>query len=92
MSKRVNWKSRAQGLESDLGEARAEIERLTQMVRAMNAIIVPNTLSEEIYRRIDSELRAKPEAAPDRELFYAQLLDYYAEHGALPEFTIEKRS
>jgi len=54
----------------------------------MKCVIVPDSLSAEIYKRIDAELVDWPDAVPDRELFYQQLLAHFDEHGVIPDFSI----
>lgn len=54
----------------------------------MTCVIVPDSLSAEIYKRIDAELLDWPDAAPDRELFYQQLLEHFDAHGVIPDFSI----
>lgn len=56
----------------------------------MSFYVVPNELSDLIYARIDAELEKVPEAAADREHFYAQILDYFNEHGVIPEFGLHR--
>ncbi|KKN29884.1 hypothetical protein LCGC14_0839620 [marine sediment metagenome] len=51
-------------------------------------VIVPNELHDLICARIDAQLKLVPEAAPDRECYYAALLSYFDEHGRVPEFCI----
>lgn len=58
----------------------------------MTCVIVPNYLRDAIYRKIDAELTKYPEATPDRECFYSQLLDYFNEHGEIPDFSIGKQA
>lgn len=54
-------------------------------------VIVPNSLRDAIYEKIDAEIAKVPDAAPDRLIFYRVLLDHFNEHGVIPEFTLEKR-
>jgi hypothetical protein len=54
-------------------------------------VIVPNSLSEEIYRRIDAAIAEVPEAADGREEFYDALLSHFDEHGVIPEFAIHRK-
>lgn len=54
----------------------------------MKCVIVPDSLSAEIYKRIDAKLVDWPDAVPDRELFYQQLLEHFDAHGVIPEFDI----
>lgn len=51
-------------------------------------LIVPNSLSAELYRRIDAEIAKVPDAAKDREALYRQLLAYFNEHGVIPDFAL----
>ena len=52
-------------------------------------VIVPNSLRDAINGAIDKALvDAPPDAAKDRESFYAALLAYFDEHGTIPSFTI----
>jgi hypothetical protein len=54
-------------------------------------VIVPNELAAAIYAKIDAALVDCPDAAPDREAFYGQLLDYFDEHGVIPAFSLVKK-
>ena len=51
-------------------------------------MVVPNRLSDEIYQRIDKEIERYPEAAPDRDRFDQELLQYFDKYGVIPEFSI----
>jgi hypothetical protein len=53
-------------------------------------LIVPDALYNEIHTRLNEEFKKFPDAEADRDSLYRQLLDYFDEHGALPEFTLEK--
>jgi hypothetical protein len=53
-------------------------------------LVVPDALYNAIHKRLDEEFVKFPDAAADRDALYHELLDYFAEHGALPEFTLEK--
>jgi hypothetical protein len=57
----------------------------------MRMVIVPNELAAAIYAKIDAALVDCPDAAPDREAFYGQLLDYFDEHGVIPAFSLVKK-
>lgn len=57
----------------------------------MSWVIVPNGLRDAIYAKVDAAIVEAPDAAPDREYFYGLLLDYYNEHGVVPEFTLKAR-
>jgi hypothetical protein len=54
-------------------------------------LIVPNYLRDQINAAIDAALVDVPEAAADREIFFAALLDHVNEHGVIPEFSLVKR-
>jgi len=47
--------------------------------------IVPNCLSDEIYKRIDAFKKEFPEFDADRELVYEEMLFLYNEHGIIPD-------
>jgi hypothetical protein len=56
--------------------------------------IVPNSLSEQIYKRIDAAIAAADNplnAVMDRDLFYLTLLNYFDDHGYLPDFELVKK-
>lgn len=57
----------------------------------MSFVIVPNSLRDAIYAKVDAAIAGVPDAAPDREYFYSVLLDHFNEHGEIPEFTLEKK-
>lgn len=54
-------------------------------------LIVPDFVSDAINAALDKALDGQPEEAKQcRPHLYRQLLDYYNEHGTLPEFSIQK--
>jgi len=55
----------------------------------MSLVVVPNSLSEAIYRLVDNQLEKVPTLKPQRENIYKDILRYFDEHGHLPEFTLE---
>lgn len=55
-------------------------------------VIVPNSLSEEIYAKVDAAIAECPDAASDREVFYSQLLNYFNEHGAVLDFSLVRNA
>jgi hypothetical protein len=57
----------------------------------MTCVIVPNHISDAINRALDAALAEHPLAAPDRDRFYSVLLDYFNEHGVVPEFSLERQ-
>ena len=54
----------------------------------MSCYIVPNHVRDAIYKRIDDAIVKVPDAAPDREHFYAALLDHFAATGIIPDFDL----
>lgn len=58
----------------------------------MSFVIVPNSLRDEIYAKVDAAIAEVPDAAPDRECFYSELLNYYNEHGVIPNFSLQKKA
>jgi hypothetical protein len=54
-------------------------------------VIVPNELRDAINENLDAAIRQKPEADKDREMMYDQLLNFYNEHGYVPDFSLEKK-
>ena len=54
-------------------------------------VIVPNQLRDTIYQKIDEQIKLTPDALPERENLYYQLLDYYDENGTIPDFSLIKK-
>ena len=54
------------------------------------AVIVPNDLRDAIYEKVDEAILLAPNATSDREHYYQQLLNYFDEHGCIPDFTLLK--
>lgn len=54
----------------------------------MKCVIVPDSLSSEIYKRIDAKLADWPDAVAERENFYQALLCHFDTHGVIPDFDI----
>ncbi len=57
----------------------------------MNIVAVPNYISEAIYRKVDAAIEKAPDAAPDREYFYGVLLNYFDQHGEIPDFELKAK-
>lgn len=53
--------------------------------------IVPNYIGDEIDRKLDAEIEKHPNAAKDRHFLRGQLIDYFAKHGAVPDFSLEPK-
>jgi hypothetical protein len=53
-------------------------------------IVVPDALYNAIHKRLDEEFQKFPDAEKDRDHLYHQILEFFSEHGFLPEFTLEK--
>lgn len=56
----------------------------------LRTVIVPNEVADLINRALDEAYAKNPEAAVDREAHFSSLLDYYDEHGKLPDFSFER--
>ena len=56
----------------------------------MSYVIVSNALSDAINAKLDMAYQDQPEAAVDRDLHYRALLEYFDDHGEIPEFQIAK--
>lgn len=53
-------------------------------------VIVPDFVAEAINTALDRELANFPEASVSRGHLFDQLLEWYNEHGELPDFRIVK--
>ena len=61
----------------------------------MKCVIVPDSLSAEIYKRIDEKLALLPipdDLAAERENMYQALLFHFDAHGVIPDFDIVPRT
>jgi hypothetical protein len=54
--------------------------------------IVPNVIGDEIDRKLDAEIQKEPGAAKDREVLRSQLIEYFAEHGVIPDFSLARNA
>lgn len=54
--------------------------------------IVPNYIGDEIDRKLDAEIASHPDAAKDRAVLRGQLIDYFAKHGTIPDFSLERKA
>lgn len=57
----------------------------------MRAVIVPNSLRDAIYAKLDAAFAKVPAAAiteGDKEFFYYELLAYFDKHGVIPDFEL----
>jgi hypothetical protein len=54
-------------------------------------VIVPNSLRDAINAKLDAAIAEVPDAEKDREILYGQLLDYFDEHGVVPDFSLAKK-
>jgi hypothetical protein len=50
--------------------------------------IVPTYIADAINAKLDAAFAQCPDAAKDREILYGQLLDYFDEHGVVPDFKL----
>lgn len=64
---------------------------MTDTENASRTVIVPNSLHNAINTAVDKALEQTPAAAPDRDIFYQTLLEYFDLHGELPEFNLVKK-
>lgn len=51
-------------------------------------LVVPNDLSDLIHAAITKALGGRPCDDESRDVLYRQLLDYYDEHGVIPDFDL----
>ena len=51
-------------------------------------VIVPNFLRDAINAKLDEVFKTCPEAEKERESLYQRLLEYFDEHGVIPDFTL----
>lgn len=58
----------------------------------MIVCIVPNSLRDQINEAIDCTLIECPGAECVRDELYKQLLEYFDEHGVIPEFKIQRKN
>lgn len=58
---------------------------------AMRVVAVPNELCEYIHSKINEQLAGRSITSADRDILYGQLLEYFDQHGKVPEFTIERK-
>lgn len=54
----------------------------------MRMVIVPDSLRNAINNKLDAAIAEVPDAAKDRDELYQQLLEYFDEHGVLPDFSL----
>lgn len=54
----------------------------------MSIVIVPEHVHEAIKAALEKELALYPPGHAAYKKLYGQLLEYYNEHGKIPEFTI----
>lgn len=51
--------------------------------------IVPNEISEAIYKKVDEALETRPELKDDRENIFRFILEHYDKFGEIPDFTLK---
>jgi hypothetical protein len=54
-------------------------------------VIVPNCLRDAINKKLDDWYKIIPEAEKERDAHYQICLNYFDEHGEIPEFEIRKK-
>jgi hypothetical protein len=57
----------------------------------MSLVIVPDYVHEAITRKLDGLIADCPDAKQDRQHLYDQLLEYFNEHGEIPDCSIVKK-
>lgn len=56
----------------------------------MRCVIVPNELRDAIHKKIDEAAVGLPPAFEEnREAIYQTVLEYYDEHGVIPDFKLQ---
>lgn len=50
--------------------------------------IVPNYVRDALQAAIDKALDGRPIEADEREHVYCMILEYYSEHGVIPDFSL----
>lgn len=50
--------------------------------------IVPNEVSEAIYKKVNQVLETRPELKDERENIYRFILEHYDKFGEIPDFTL----
>ena len=56
----------------------------------MTFLIVPNILTDAIYKKIDSFIEEHPDKEQDRKYLYRLLVNAYNEHGVIGDIEIEE--
>ena len=90
-----DWRP-AFGLERGDPRPRAPCRRVSRPGRASRSgrdavvmfRIIPNSLRDAISAKLDAAIAECPAAEEDREVLYEQLLDYFDEHGRIPDFSL----
>ncbi len=57
----------------------------------MRVFIVPNEVSAAINAKLDEKLAGIQITAEEREVHYDTLLEFFDQHGTIPEFTFAKK-
>lgn len=53
-------------------------------------VVVPDDLYDAIQAKLDDAFKDCPGATKDRDFLYHELLNYYNEHGIIPDFSLVK--
>ena len=56
----------------------------------MSDFILHDYVLHEIENRVDLEIKKHPEAAADKDIFIKELINYYGNHGNIPDFSLTK--
>lgn len=55
-------------------------------------LIIPDFVKDAINTKLDIAFKEVPEAEKDRDVLYHQLLEYFDEHGEIPDFQLRKNT
>ena len=53
-------------------------------------VILPNCVATAIDCALDKAIQKCPDAEPDRDILRQRLLEYFDEHGEVPDFQLQK--
>ncbi|WP_376956480.1 hypothetical protein ABNQ39_00410 (plasmid) [Azospirillum sp. A26] len=53
-------------------------------------LVIPNDIRDELNARLDEQIAAHPDAAADRDVLFAQLVDHVNRTGVIPDFSLAK--
>jgi hypothetical protein len=53
--------------------------------------IIPNELRSAIEKKLSAAFLKAPEAQKDKDIYFNQLLEYFDEHGEIPDFELIRK-